>query len=304
VTAKDGDMYQVRVGVHTLTARSTVPLFAGQRFRAVWDASSAPPMLRLRSEDLAALTRFSGNDRGVDAALLSRGLPVDEGTVSELRRALARVGSDGARLGALAELWARGAEMNERNLSLMLWYMELLPEDALRIWKKIRARVRKGKFSSPRELIASLRDGGDDEAGRFLAAHALTGRPAREGIDPDAPLAPAWWPAEDGGGEPVMARVSFSRAASGGREIWRSAFSFSGKFLGPVEGEVITDGRSLSARIGVDDESKVTALREALPKLREELEKIPLRLQHLGVDAARRKNRIERDAMLGLDMEL
>ena len=65
VTAKDGEMYRVKIGAQTLSARSAVILFPGQRFRALWDASTSPPTLRLQHSDTAMLARFSGRDQQV-----------------------------------------------------------------------------------------------------------------------------------------------------------------------------------------------------------------------------------------------
>ncbi|MDR2779688.1 MAG: flagellar hook-length control protein FliK, partial [Synergistaceae bacterium] len=105
VTAKEGDIYQVKIGAQMMNARSTIPLFVGQRFRAVWDASSSPPILRLRQADMMVLARFAGKDHGVALALFSRGLPVDDESVRALRRQWAKVGGENSKLGALTELW-------------------------------------------------------------------------------------------------------------------------------------------------------------------------------------------------------
>ena len=210
VTRKDGEMYYVKIGSQTLTARSTIQLYVGQRFRAVWDASTSPPTLRLRHADMTMLARFSGRDQNVAAAFLSRGMPVSKELVAELRRLWMRNGGDPSQLGALAELWARGEAMTERNVDLLVWYMGLSGEYVARIWNKIRERLRSRKFSSPKELLAALREDDDAEAAKFLSAHALAGRPAKGGLDPASLLAPAWWPV-DAGGKPAMARVAFAR---------------------------------------------------------------------------------------------
>jgi hypothetical protein len=302
VTGRDGDMYKVRIGTQTLSARSTVQLFAGQRFRAVWDASTSPPTLRLRFADTTVLARFSGRDQSVAAALLSRGMAVGEENVAELRKLWMKTGGGPERLGALAELWARGAEMTERNAGLLAWYMGLSSEDVARLWRKIRARIREKKFGSPKELLASLMDGADDETGDFLRAHALAGRPARGGIDPSALLAPAWWPMGDGG-EPMRARVAFSSESEGGRRVWRVAFGFEGRSLGPVRGNMVANVRVMSVSIKLDDGAAAERVKSALPALREELSSVPLVLQYLGVGAPVHGDG-EMESYYGLDMEI
>ena len=304
VAGKEGEIYQVRVGAQTLNARSTIPLFVGQRFRAVWDTSTAPPMLRLQQADVAVLARFSGRDRDVAFALLSRGLPLKEDVLLALRQHWMQSGGDPAKLGVLAELWARGAQMTEANVVLLAWYMELSPERAMQIWKRIRERLHARKFGSPQELLEALRGGGDadDEVARFLRAHALAGRPAREGLDPSMLLAPAWWPVDDREGRMSMARVAFSGETRNGRRVWWTTFELEGDFLGPVVGDVMTNGRALSVNIRLHNADKVSVVDRALPALRDELEALALPLQHLGAGVWQRE---ERDEALrsGVDME-
>ncbi|MDR1943530.1 MAG: flagellar hook-length control protein FliK, partial [Synergistaceae bacterium] len=197
VVGKDGEAYQVRIGAHILNARSTIPLFVGQRFRAAWDSSAAPPMLRLQQTDLAVLSRFSGRDQQIAQALLTRGLPVNDDVIWTLRQQWMQNGGNPSKLGVLAELWARGAAMTEGNVALLVWYMELSPDRAMQIWKKIKDRLHSRKFNSPRELLEALRNEGDEDVRDFLRAHALAGKPARRGLDPAMLLAPAWWPLDD-----------------------------------------------------------------------------------------------------------
>jgi hypothetical protein len=301
VTAKDGDMYRVKIGAQTLSARSTVILFPGQRFRALWDASTSPPTLRLQHSDTAMLARFSGRDQQVASALFSRGMPVDEESVAELRRQWLAQGGDPAKLGAMAELWARGAELTETNVMLLAWYMALTPEETARIWKKIRDRLRGKKSSSPKGLLSALKDGGDAEVERFLASHAIAGRKAKDGIDPAALLAPAWWPMNRDG-EPKRARVAFSGEHHGERRVWRCAFGFEGAFLGPVNGDVVSNGTSVSINIRLETEKSADRVRAGLDELREELAEIPLNIQYLGASVARR-GETAADGR-GLDMEI
>ncbi|MDR1133613.1 MAG: flagellar hook-length control protein FliK [Synergistaceae bacterium] len=302
VTAKEGEMYRVKIGAQTLSARSTVVLFPGQRFRALWDASTSPPTLRLQHSDTAMLARFSGRDQQVASALFSRGMPVDEENVAELRRQWLARGGDPAKLGAMAELWARGAELTEANIGLLAWYMALSPEEAERIWKKIRSRLRSKKSSSPKELLSALKDGGDAEVARFLASHAIAGRKARDGIDPAALLAPAWWPMSQDG-EPKRARVAFSGEHHGERRVWRCAFGFEGSSLGPVSGDVVSDGTSVSINIRLETERRIEKVRAGLDGLRKELAEIPLNIQYLGASVALR-DETAADERRGLDMEI
>ena len=302
VTGKEGEMYRVKIGSQTLSARSTVILFPGQRFRAVWDASTSPPTLRLQHSDTAMLARFSGRDQQVASALFSRGMPVDEESVAELRRQWLARGGDPAKLGAMAELWARGAELTEANVMLLAWYMALTPEETARIWKKIRARLRGKKASSPKELLTALKNGGDAEVARFLASHAIAGRKAREGIDPAALLAPAWWPMNQDG-ETKRARVAFSGEHHGERRVWRCAFGFDGDSLGPVNGDVVSNGTSVSINIRLETERSAEIVRAGLDELRGELAEIPLHIQYLGANVTPR-DETTADERRGLDMEI
>ena len=302
VLGKDGESYQVRIGTHLLNARSTIPLFVGQRFRAVWDSSSVPPMLRLQQADLAVLSRFSGRDQQIALALLSRWLPVNDDVILSLRRQLMQNGGDISKLGALAELWARGADMTGNNVALLTWYMELSPGKAMRIWKRLLDRLRSRKFASPREILEALKEeDGDEDVKNFLKAHALAGRPAKGGLDPAMLLAPAWWPVEDSD-EPVMAKVSFSHDERGDRQIWWVSFEMEGSSIGPILGDVMTNAKALSVNIRLEDETKVSVVRDNLPVLREDLEEIPLSLQHLSVGPLVREERYG-SLKSGLDME-
>lgn len=303
VTAKDGDAYTVRIGSQSFLARSTVPLFVGQRFRAVWDAGSTPPTLRLQQNDMAVLSRFSGRDRQIAAMLLSRGLPVNDGVMLTVRQFWMQSGADPAKLGTLAELWARGLPMTEANVVLLSQYMELSPGAALAIWRRIRERLHARKYASPGELLAALNEGDDEEVRDFLKAHAMASKPARRGLDPAALLAPAWWPVDDSDDAPMMARVSFAGEEFKGRQVWWLNFELEGEALGDMLGDVMTNGRSLSVNVRMKDASKVEVVRRSLPALREELAEVALLLQHLGVGALRDGDEAARSAVFGLDME-
>jgi hypothetical protein len=211
-------------------------------------------------------------------------------------------GRDESKLGAMTELWARGAPLTEANVSLLSWYMEMSAGDALKIWKRIRDKLRSRKFSSPKEILAALRDG-DDEARDFLRAHSFAGKPARAGIDPRTLLASAGWPAEDEDDAPMMAKLSFSseRDAHGGREMWWVSFEMEGGAIGAVLGDLMANRSAVSVNIRTESERQGDLVRERLPELRDELEALPLRLQHLGVSVHREERFSAPDH--GLDME-
>jgi hypothetical protein len=302
VLGKDGEMYQVRIGLNLMNARSSIPLFVGQRFRAVWDSTTTPPLLRLQQADMAVLSRFPGRDQQIASALLSRGLPVNDEAIWTLRQQWMQNGGDPSRIGVLAELWARGAAMTEANAALLAWYMELTPGAAMHIWKKIQDRLHSKKFGSPKELLDALKDDKDGDVRDFLAAHALAGKPARRGLDPAMLLAPSWWPVDGNGREPVMAKVSFSSDEMGERQVCWVSFEMDGGFLGAVLGDVMTNSKALSVNIRLEDAAKIPAIRDNLPALRDELSEIPLALQHLGVGVFARGERLI-SSKQGLDVE-
>lgn len=304
VTGANGENYMVRIGAQLMNARSTIPLFVGQRFRAVWDSTQQPPMLRLQASDMAVISRFSGRDREVAYALLSRGLPVNDGVMQSIRQSWMASGANSERLGVMAELWARGIQMTDQNIALFSWYMGLAPDEALRIWKKIKDKMRAGGWGSAQELLESLREEDDPEVAQFMKAHAMAGKPARRGLDPAMLLAPAWWPVDDEEGGGAMARVSLAHEEEGGVRVAWMNFELEGLSLGLVRGDVMTNERALSANIRVRDEDSLPIIEDALPELREELSEIPLPLQHLGVSALRDGEIRDRARAVGLDMEI
>lgn len=306
VVRLDGDNYMVRIGSQMLSAKSTIPLFVGQRFRAVWDSSSMPPTLRLQQNDAAMLSHFKGRDQQIATALLSRGLPVSDATMQSMKQAMASRGGRPEDLGVMAELWARGIQMTESNISLMSWYMGLSPEQAFGFWKKIRERMNEKKYDSARGMLDALREEGDDpEVGRFMKAHALASKPARRGIDPASLLAPAWWPVdegEDGGG--MMARVSLAREEGGGVRVAWMNFELEADVLGLTRGDVMTNEHAIAANIRMRDEDQIPYVEEHLPELREDLKDVPLPIQHLGVFPMRDAPQGEAASKRGLDVAL
>lgn len=290
VVAKDGESYQVRIGSQQLNARATISLFVGQRFRAVWDASSSPPTLRLQQMDMAVLERFTGRDRQIAMALLSRGLPVKDEVLWSLRQYWLQSGGDPAKLGTLVELWARQIAPNPENVTLLSWYMELSPSRVMQIWKKIRERLHNTQaraHRTPASLLAALQEGDegepDDEVSKFLKAHSLAGKPTRGGLDPSLLMAPAWWPVGEGDDEAGTARVTITTEELKGRKIWWLSFELEGSRIGAVLGDVMTNGRALSVSLKLKDGAQLPYVRAALPALKEDLEEIPLPIQHLGV---------------------
>lgn len=305
VTAMNGSAYTVRIASQMMNARSTIPLFVGQRFRAVWDSTSSPPMLRLQQGDMAVLAKFGGRDQQIAFALLSRGLPVNDHVMASIRQNWMQAGADPSKLGVLAELWARGLQANESNVALLSWYMGLSPMQAMQIWKKIKDRMHSKKFSSPKDLLEAIKGDDDPDVKRFVRAHALAGKPARKGLDPAMLLAPAWWPVEDGDGEPTMARVSFASEEFKGRQVWWLNFEMEGESLGTVHGDVMTNGRALSVNIRMNDDDKIPLVEDNLFELREDLEEVALPVQHLGVSPYRGETaRIDRSSATSLDMEV
>lgn len=301
VTAKEGDNYQVRIGAQLMNARSSVSLSVGQRFRATWDSSTSPPTLHLQSAEMSVLAKFSGRDRQIAVALLTRGLPVKDDVVWGLRQQWMQNGGDPGKLGVLVELWARGVAMTEANVELFSWYMGLSPETTLAIWRKIRERLRSRKFGSPKELLQEIRGDGDDVK-RFLAAHALAGKAGRKGIDPASLLAPAWWPVDDGAGETLMARVALATEKLDNRSVWWFSFSVDGETLGAVFGDVMTNSKALSVSLKLENPGKLPYVEKHLSELKRDLEETTLFVQHIGV-GVHRPDSFDLPSSRSLDME-
>lgn len=289
VTAQNDEGYQVRIGGQTLQARATIPLFVGQRFRAVWDASQTPPTLRLQQSDLAVVAKFTGKDQQIALALLGRGLPVKEEIIWGLRQQWMQLGGDPSKLGAAAELWARGAPINSQNVELLSWYMQLSPNEAAEIWKKIRDRLRDKKAATPEEMLKNLKNSEDPDILRFLKAHSLVGKPMRQGLDPSMLLAPAWWPVGEEEGKLMMARVAVSNDSHKDRSAWWVVFDVEGQHLGHVNGDVMTNGQALSINLRLETALAAGIIQLNLNELRKDLEEVSLATQHIGVGVIRRK---------------
>jgi hypothetical protein len=104
-------------------------------------------------------------------------------------------------------------------------------------------------------------------------------------------------------GEPKRARVAFSGEHHGERRAWRCAFGFEGSFLGPVSGDIVSDGMSVSINIRLETVERADRVRAGLDGLREELAEIPLNIQYLGVSLAKR-NDTAVDERRSVDMEI
>ena len=277
--------YLVRIGNQTMTARSTLPLFVGQRFQAIWDSSGNVPLLRLRPEDAALVGRFSGLDKDVASMLLAKGLPINDEVIYRLRKELRRLGGGLGSLNSMVELLARGEKLSSENVSLISWYTGLSSDEATALWKKIRKSFRESTFrgEDPLDVMKKLRDG-DDEVAHFLRGHALISRPPSDGLGGSA-LSSAWWPVDDD--DQMSAKVSFSVTSGEEKAFHLVNFDMEGETLGPVKGRLESDGNSLIVALEVlSDESRQLLQRE-LESLRSDLNNVGLPLQYVGVESSR-----------------
>ena len=287
--AGDGE-YLVRVLGRNLRALATLPLFQGQHFRAVFDSSGEVPLLRLTEQETALLGSLPEQDRDVAAALLSRGLPIRQDALALIRTAWFRAGGDPDTLGSFVELWARGIPLSPEAARLVSQYAGMSAQDIASVWKKIREDLRRKLLDgeSPKDAIEALREG-DDDVGAFLRAHSHLSRPPREGIDPSL-LAAAWWPAGDERA-PMLARVTVSSGQAGERPFYRLLFNVEGDAIGPVEGDVESDGKALVLTLSADRMSGFEALRSRRHILRDSLEDLSMTVQHVGVRQGKRSVR-------------
>lgn len=289
VLAQNADgTYSVRVGAQgaapqELRARATLSLIVGERFRAVWDASSGDvPTLRLSEGELSLLSQVPTRDRGIAAALLSRGLPLSGEALTAIRDAWRRMGAQEGQLSSLVELWARGAPLTAENAALLSEYAALDGEAASTLWngvrKELKARLRRGE--DPVRALRAMKEG-EGGASRFLRAQSLLMRSPREGVDP-ALLSGALWPLSEGGD--MTARVYVGRSAEEeGQRYWQVGFGLAGAVLGPVEGLVESDGRACNLSLAVGTEEARGLLEAHRGELRAELEGSPLPVQFIGI---------------------
>ncbi len=282
VVAMEGeDAYRIQVAGRFLTARSTVSLSVGQRFRAVWDASGEMPMLRLQESDLALLGRMSPQDRELAEALLSRGLPLSKDVLSSLHGAWRRLGGKEERLGPMVELWARHLPLTEENVRVLAWYAGLGHEEVRSHWRRLREQLRNPENAREGTIRGRL---GDKELRDFATATGLLATPAREGVNP-ALLAPVRWPLDED--EPLPAKVSAQVEETRHGKIYRVAFEMEGEALGTVGGEVTSDGVQLAVTLRPEEPMMAVLLRRRLPELEKELEGGVLHLVRAGVAGPR-----------------
>ncbi|EHM09574.1 hypothetical protein TheveDRAFT_0410 [Thermanaerovibrio velox DSM 12556] len=282
VLRSEGSMVQVRVSGRTLWAQSSVSLFPGQRFRAVWDASGEVPLLRLRQEDLELLSRFPLRDRPLAQALILRRLPADGESLWGLRQAWMAAGGAPEDLPAAVELFARGLPVSQESVKAMGWYMALTSQEAMNLWKRVRERLK----NSPRgagSLEEVFRD--DPEALRFLRAHRWASTPVRWSTE-EPLMAPAFWPA---GEEGPMARVVFSETLRGGRRAYSVFFEVDGDNLGRTEGWVAFMNNLVGVDLRADSLKGVELMRHHLVELQEDLSSGGLRVSHVSASPRRPK---------------
>lgn len=296
--AKDGGAYLVRVAGQALLAQANLPLLPGQHFKAVWDASGEIPVLRLSEAETALLGRLSPGDREVASALLSRGLPMDDQALAALRSAWTAMGGHQVQLGPLTELWARGLALTEGNVQILSWYLNLREKQGASLWKRIREEVktRAAREENPVKVLKEMTEGDDDRA-TFLKGHGMLSRPSRDGVDPSL-LAPALLYGGDDH-NPLTARITTGKWKGGGKALWSVAFELEGDRLGPLSGEVESDGRSLAVTLGAERPEAREILLHRRHRLRKELESLPLAVQTIVVASGRRERR---PPLRGLDI--
>ncbi|MGI6783781.1 MAG: hypothetical protein ACOX5A_06085 [Aminivibrio sp.] len=289
--AREEGTYLVRVAGQNLLARANMILIPGQHFRAVWDSSGNIPVLRLSDAETALLGKLAPGDRELASALISRGLPMNDQALASLRTAWTAMGGLPEQLGPMAELWARGLPLTSGNVQILAWYLNLGDGEVSAIWKKIREDVRRraGRGENPASVLKELMDGGDDKAA-FLKGHGLLSKPSRDGVDPSL-LAPALLPAGDGDGA-LMARITTGAWKRQGKSFWSVSFEVEGDRLGPMSGDVETDGRNLGVVLKAEREDAFEILNSRRRALRRELGDLAAALQGLVIVRGRRVPRI------------
>lgn len=299
LSAQEG-AYMVRIAGQNMFARSNLSLFPGQHFQAIWDAKGEVPLLRLRMEDAALLGRLPKGDQEAAALLLSKGLPVTDEFLLALRREIRRMDGDAKMMNALIELMARGERVSPEKAGILTWYMSMDAEAVAHQWRRIqrelRERGRKGE--NPLVSLKEMRDG-DGETSRFLQAHSILSKAAREEFS-NASLSGSWWPASEDGSIPARVRFSSSGSKKGERKFYRVDFSVEGVSLGMVDGSLETDGRSMAISLRAESGRAEKVLADGLPSLRKELDGGALAVQYLGIN---KRNRPIPGVYLRLDVE-
>lgn len=292
--------YMVRIAGRDLVARSNLSLFPGQHFRALWDGRGEIPMLRLRAEDAALLGRLPREDREIASLLLSKGLPITDGFLLAVRREMRLMDGGVGTMNALIELMARGESISPEKVRLIMWYMDLDAGAVVLQWRKIQRELeqRKKKGENPLLSLRSMKNG-DGETARFLQAHSMLSKPAKEDFA-GASLTGSWWPAGDDGSIPATVRFSASSPKNGRGKFYRVDFSVEGASLGAVDGVLESDGKSMTISLKVRSDEAERTLLDGLPSLRDDLDGGALALQYLGIS---RKSKPASDFFHRLDVE-
>lgn len=280
VLAQNSDgTYSVRIsgrnGTHDLRARATLPLIAGERFRAMWDASGSDgtPTLRLSQSEISFLSQIPQRDREIAAALMSRGLPLSNEVIAQVKDAWKRMGSQEEQISPLVELWARGAPMTQENVSLISQYSAMDGAAATEMWDKLRRefKTRATGGEDPLKALKGMRDGDGDTA-RFLKAHAILMRVPREDVNPTLLTAPFWpLPEDSAGGMTARVFVRRSTEDGDGRKYWQVGFGVSGTAIGSVGGLLESDGRNCHLNLSADTDDTCRLLEDRRGEVRAEL---------------------------------
>jgi hypothetical protein len=289
----DGN-YMVRISAqggqpHTLLARATVNLIAGEHFRAVWDSSGPDkvPVLRLSDSELSFLSKLPMADREMATALLTRGMPLSDEVMHAVRESWKRMGGKPDQLGYVLELWARSLPMTPGNVQILSWYMGLNGEAVGSIWARIRRNLkeRSRNGDDPVEILRAMKEGDDpedQEIARYLQGHSMLLRAPRADVDP-ALLGAPLWPA--GADMPhITARVFLGRVQEeNDRGYWQVGFEVEGSRLGFIGGGVESDGRSYILNLYAEKLNTCELLKRKRYSIRKELENISLALQFIGI---------------------
>jgi hypothetical protein len=269
----------------TLSARATLELIVGERFRAVWESPGADkiPILRLSQDELSLLAKMPQGDRDLAGALLARGMPLSGEVLHAIREAWRRMGGKAEQMNPLLELWARGLPMTRENVQTLSWYMSLSGEAANEIWARIRKEMKELKErlnGNPADILREMMEG-DGETAKFLRGHSLLLRAPREEVNPTLLGAPLW---PTGDMAHILARVFVGRVREEeGRRYWQMGFSMEGSRLGLIGGDVESDGRSYNLNLYAEQPATCELLKQKRYAIHKELESVPLVLQFIGI---------------------